>query len=145
MMNNKQPGFPRNFKSVEHITRQKSRSIQSAGVSDVMTETAITPDNSYSLQLQETKARNFKLEKTIEQLNIKLTEVVATHTKFISIIAHDLRSPFHAILGALELLKLKMENHHLDDLENYIDIASNSAIRLDYFEKFGEKLQSGKS
>ncbi len=96
---------------------------------NVIADTIVTPDNQTMMQLQEMKVRNFKLEKLTEQLKIKLTEVVATNNRFISIIAHDLRSPFHAILGALELVKIKMEDNQYNDLENYIDMASDSAIR----------------
>jgi signal transduction histidine kinase len=128
-MNYKQPDILKNFKSVENITRRKNGSIRSAGMSNVIADTGTASEYHFMLQLQELKDRNALLEKLLEQRNNKLTEVAATHTKFISILAHDLRSPFHAILGALELLKIKLEDHKIKDLENYINMASNSAIR----------------
>jgi signal transduction histidine kinase len=75
------------------------------------------------------KELNAYLEKLVEQQTMELTEVVATNTKFISIIAHDLRSPFNSILGALELLKEKLDQYNINDIEKYINLASNSANR----------------
>jgi signal transduction histidine kinase len=97
------------------------------GMSTNLRDTEPAPDNQFMSQLNELKVRNYALEKLTEQLNIKLAEVTATHSKFISIIAHDLRSPFHGILGSLELLKMKLEQYPVDDLQNYINMAADSA------------------
>ena len=63
----------------------------------------------------------------MEQRTSKLLEIVSTNGKFLSIIAHDLRSPFSAIIGILELLKLSMKEFNKEEIEEYIDIIYNSA------------------
>jgi signal transduction histidine kinase len=79
--------------------------------------------------IQHVNERNAELEKQIEDLTIKLNEVSRTYSKFLSIIAHDLRSPFNAILITMELIKMKLENANKDELSNYVSIASESAVR----------------
>ncbi|MBN2862485.1 MAG: HAMP domain-containing histidine kinase [Bacteroidales bacterium] len=70
---------------------------------------------------------NSLLEKRIEKQTMKLREVIATNTKFLSILSHDLRSPFSSILCALEIVKDNLNNFNKCEIVNYIDIASNSA------------------
>lgn len=80
-----------------------------------------------SFRLEEMKQRNANLEKLLEQNKAKLAEVIAANKKFISIIGHDLRGPFSSILGALEMLKDGLEEYSTNEIEKYLDIASNSA------------------
>jgi signal transduction histidine kinase len=75
------------------------------------------------------KERNAHLENLVEQRTRKLIEVVATNTKFISIIAHDLRSPFNAIIGVLDTLKASLNDFSMDDIKTLVNIASDSANR----------------
>ncbi len=70
---------------------------------------------------------NTSLEILVEQRTSKLLEIVSTNGKFLSIIAHDLRSPFSAIIGILELLKLSMKEFNKEEIEEYIDVIYNSA------------------
>jgi PAS domain S-box-containing protein len=56
-----------------------------------------------------------KREKKIRMQKDKLEELNATKDKFLSIIAHDLKNPFNALLGFSELLHLDYET--LDDLQ----------------------------
>ena len=126
-MNNKIADFPKSYGPVENFTHRKNGNTQSANMSGLIAGTAMSSDN--NMMLLEMENRNFNSEKQIEQLKIKLDEVVRTHAKFLSIIAHDLRSPFNAILYSLELIKMKLGDHHFDDLESYIFMASDSATR----------------
>jgi signal transduction histidine kinase len=129
-MNYKQLNFPTKLRPVENGVDSKKRSSGFSGQEGVDVDINKASENYYMLQLKELKERNTHSEELVKQLGEKLIEVVTTNSKFISVIAHDLRSPFHAILGALELVKLKLEDHHYeDDLENYINMASNSANR----------------
>lgn len=80
-----------------------------------------------SSRLEEMRERNARLENLLEQNKEKLAEVIASNRKFISIVGHDLRSPFSSILGALEMLKDGLEEYSLQDIERYVDMASNSA------------------
>ncbi|MBK7215197.1 MAG: hypothetical protein IPH88_18295 [Bacteroidales bacterium] len=82
-----------------------------------------------SIKMQQIAERNAYLESQAEALTIKLTEVVATNTKFISIIAHDLRSPFNSIIGILEILKDSLNDYNPEEIEKYINIVSESANR----------------
>jgi PAS domain S-box-containing protein len=66
-----------------------------------------------------------KLKETTKQLR----ELNATKDKFFSIIAHDLRSPFTAIIGYAELLKEQMDNKNYDGLAEYLEIIRSSSWR----------------
>jgi signal transduction histidine kinase len=80
------------------------------------------------LQLKELEKINSKLENLVLESNVKLDEVISTNAKFLSILAHDLRSPFQSIIGALDLLEESISDHENKEIENYINIASNSAF-----------------
>ncbi len=95
----------------------------------IMTGTTSTPENEFLVRLRELEETNGNLEILLEQSSKKLTEVVATNAKFIRIIAHDLRSPFSSIMGILEILKESLHDYNIDEIENYINIASESANR----------------
>lgn len=84
-------------------------------------------ENNLKLQLQEIKERNRHLEMLLEQRTTKLSEVVASNSKFLKIIGHDLKGPFSAILFALDLMKINDLNKK--EVRNYVDIASNSATK----------------
>jgi len=77
--------------------------------------------------LHEMEELNSGLHKIIDEQTVKLTEVIATNAKFLSIIAHDLRSPFGSIIGVLELLKDSYDEYDMKEVEKYISMASNSA------------------
>jgi two-component system sensor histidine kinase/response regulator len=92
-------------------------------------EDDIVLENHYLLRIQDLENRNAFLEKYNEKLADKLDEVVSSNTKFISILAHDLRSPFSSILGVLEMLKESLNDFETETIERYINIASQSAKR----------------
>ncbi len=79
------------------------------------------------VRLHEMELQNASLEFILEQRTQKLTEIVSTNGKFLSIIAHDLRSPFSSIIGILELLKMSLKEFEKDEIEKYVDIVYNSA------------------
>src|SRR5674476_1280029 len=72
-------------------------------------------------------SKDESLEILVEQRTSKLVEIVSTNGKFLSIIAHDLRSPFSSIIGILELLKLSLKEFNKDEIEEYINLVYNSA------------------
>ena len=100
-------------------------------------ETAVPSDLEKDLitQIQELKQINTSLELKIELRNSKLIEIISTNGKFLSIIAHDLRSPFSSIIWILELLKLSLKEFNKDEIEEYINLvyksANNTLILLD--------------
>lgn len=57
----------------------------------------------------------------------QLKELIATKDKFFSIIAHDLKSPFHALLGLSEVLKEDMDVLSKDEMKKYANMIYNSA------------------
>ena len=87
------------------------------------------------MQIQELKQINTSLELRVELRNSKLIEIISTNGKFLSIIAHDLRSPFSSIIGILELLKLSLKEFNKDEIEEYINLvyksANNTLVLLD--------------
>jgi two-component system sensor histidine kinase/response regulator len=132
-MNSKKLYFQNNFKPFENSAKGKNGSSKLSGLSTVIDEPDKASENYFTLRLQKMEEINARLQKLVEQRTKKLTEVVATNTKFISIIAHDLRSPFISILYALKMVKESLNDHNIVEIENYIDIAAkhaNSTLNL---------------
>lgn len=70
---------------------------------------------------------NAQLENLVEEDRQKLAETVAENSRFLSIVAHDLRSPLCATIGVFDLLKEGITDGDKLEVEELIDIASNSA------------------
>ncbi|ALO15030.1 Sensor histidine kinase YycG [Salinivirga cyanobacteriivorans] len=64
----------------------------------------------------------------LKQKNQKLKESNATKDKFISIMAHDLKSSFNVIMGYTELLKETSLEHGIASVEEMASLTHNSAI-----------------
>jgi len=79
------------------------------------------------LRLNELEEVNSQLEKLVEERTAKLADVVATNAKFLSVLAHDLRSPFQSIIGALDLLQEGYNDNDKIEIDTYIQMATNSA------------------
>jgi len=60
----------------------------------------------------------------------QLMDIDDTKNKFLSIIAHDLISPFNALLGFTELMAEKAKSHHIDEIKEYSEIISQSLKNL---------------
>ncbi|MBN1185031.1 MAG: GAF domain-containing protein [Bacteroidales bacterium] len=74
--------------------------------------------------------RQKQIEKQAEELNtmnISLRKLNATKDKFFSIIAHDLKNPFHAIMGFTELLLNHFDDFTNEKKINYLQIIQSSA------------------
>jgi len=74
---------------------------------------------------------NLELENTIKARTKELEEAIATKDLMFSIIAHDLKSPFNAILGFTGLLKNKLRSLDLEKAEKLI-CGMNSQARNTY-------------
>ena len=103
-MNNKQLYNQSTLNPAKNKNTGKNDSSKSLGMSAFIGDNLKVTENHFLLRLQEIEKLNTHLENLLEQGTLKLTEVVATNSKFISIIAHDLRSPFVSILNILEIL-----------------------------------------
>ncbi|MBN1250773.1 MAG: PAS domain S-box protein [Bacteroidales bacterium] len=57
----------------------------------------------------------------------KLKEVIVTKDKFISVLAHDLKSPFNSILGLLMLLKKNIDKYNAAKVKKLIDNVYNAS------------------
>jgi signal transduction histidine kinase len=77
--------------------------------------------------------QNKEKEKRAAELittNIELKRLLglnADKDRFITILAHDLRSPFSSILGYLNLLVNNVHNYSIDEIEKQIKIVNHSA------------------
>ena len=126
-MNVKQIDHPTRVKPVKKPVLSISESSKSPGLSHVISNTRTGSEKQFLLRIQELEELNTCLETLLEQRTNKLTEIVSTNGKFLSIIAHDLRSPFSSIIGILEMLKLSLREFNKKEIEEYIDIVYNSA------------------
>jgi len=120
---------PDNMNTVEKIADSKGRIPKSMPLPGIIDNHDKQSENYLKFRLKELEELNASLENLVEQRTTELTRVVATNTKFLSIIAHDLRSPFSTILGVLELLKVSLEEYSKNEIEEFMDVAYSSAIR----------------
>jgi signal transduction histidine kinase len=65
--------------------------------------------------------------KMLEETNQKLSVLNATKDKFFSIIAHDLRNPFHTVMGFSELLIMSYDKMPQDKIKKYIQLIHTSS------------------
>lgn len=68
--------------------------------------------------------------KEIDRLSeheVQLKEVIATKDKFISIIAHDLRSPLNSVIGFLELLQTQYNEFSDSERKEHLGLISENA------------------
>jgi signal transduction histidine kinase len=126
-MNIKQLDHPNRLTDNKKTAYRKNIRSKSLNLSGSLPGTGSVSEKQALLRLREMEELNASLEILIEQRTSKLTEIVSTNGKFLSIIAHDLRSPFSSIIGILELLKLSLKEFNKDEVAEYVDIVYNSA------------------
>ncbi len=69
---------------------------------------------------------NRKVNKQLSKLNVKLQELNATKDRFFSIIAHDLRSPFHSLLAFSDALSNDIDNLSNEEIKEFNTNINNS-------------------
>jgi signal transduction histidine kinase len=85
----------------------------------------------FALFLKEKKIR--KINDAIKSQNLQLEEHIITKDKFFSILAHNLKNPFWAILGQNKLLKDEYDNLSEDErkeLISYIGVSADNVYKL---------------
>ena len=66
-------------------------------------------------------------ENKLLQYSDELKKLNTDKDRFITILAHDLKSPFNSILGFLKLLTKNIRKYDIDKIEKHINIVNNSA------------------
>lgn len=88
----------------------------------------IKPDFNFSINMDITHQKI--IEQDLKLYVNQLNELNADKDRFISILAHDLKSPFNSILGYLSLLTTNVRVYDLDKIERQITLINNSAHHL---------------
>jgi signal transduction histidine kinase len=133
------------------LKQGKNGSSKSPDMSSVISDTVKELENHFKLQMQEMEEQNAHLEKLVELRTKELTKVAETNAKYISIIAHDLRSPFCSIILALEFLKeaTHSANKTLDLLDDLLTWAisqnkekSFNPVKINLSELMTDEIES---
>jgi two-component system, sensor histidine kinase and response regulator len=85
-------------------------------------------DDSYLILVHDLQEKIAGLRNLVEQQSREKSQLIANNNRFVSIIGHDLRGPLSSILGVLSLLKEFLYEISKKEIEEYVDIASASAI-----------------
>jgi signal transduction histidine kinase len=126
-MSTKHLDNPDKLKLSKVVVQSKVESSKHPDMSFVTANSCSSSEKQLMDRIKEMEEHNASLELQVEQQSKKLTEIVSSNGKFLSIIAHDLRSPFSSIIGILELLRLSLKEFNKDEVEEYIEIVYNSA------------------
>lgn len=124
-----QPFLPKNTDYYQPLNGSATN-----GASHSSDEQGITLDNSKAMKsrivkrLNELEQQNDGLRSILEERKNEIAEIISANKKYISVLAHDLKSPFSTIYGVLGILKDCIHEGNYDQMEGYIDIASSSSL-----------------
>lgn len=71
-----------------------------------------------------------KNEALIRQQNEELKKLNEDKNRFMSILAHDLKSPFNSILGLLNLLSLNLRSYDIAKTEKMVKLINDSSVKF---------------
>ena len=80
-------------------------------------------NNQLTLENKERRRSEEEVKKYAEELK----QLNATKDKFFSIIAHDLKNPFNAIINSTKLMARDFDNFHRNDHLRFLDLISKSS------------------
>ncbi len=89
-------------------------------------ENYIQINNELAFQNEEKEKRAAELIITNKEL-LQLLQLNEDKDRFMSILAHDLKSPFNSILGSLDLLSLNIREYDINKIEKLVNNANKSA------------------
>ncbi len=123
---------------IKNLTIQRQRNFQMFWIALLVLLIATVGAIYYNLlSKKRTNALLFDKNKELEQANEKLLksendlkELNTTKDRFFSIIAHDLKNPFNALLGFSELLKLNIDNYTKEETKKQVEIIHESSQSL---------------
>ena len=104
----------------------RERNINSELEEKVQLRTAEFQNINRKLKLEIEERR--RTEIALQESENNLKEANAAKDKFFSIIAHDLRNPFNAVIGFSNLLRENISEFNLDEISEYIGYINDSAI-----------------
>ena len=93
---------------------------------EMQNENYIQINNELAFQNKEKEKRAAELVITNKEL-LQLLQLNSDKDRFMSILAHDLKSPFNSILGSLDLLSLNIHKYDINKIEKLVNNANNSA------------------
>ncbi|NJO91352.1 MAG: hypothetical protein HC831_22115, partial [Chloroflexia bacterium] len=73
------------------------------------------------------KNQNVSLDKKVEERTKELNKLLHDKDRFLTILGHDLKSPFNSILGILYLLENNLQKLSVEQIEKHVKMVSNSA------------------
>lgn len=74
-----------------------------------------------------------KIEMELRAKKDELQEAVDIKNKFISILAHDLKSPFNSLIGFSDLLKEEVENYPNENIKHFVNIIYDVSTNTYFF------------
>jgi PAS domain S-box-containing protein len=83
----------------------------------------------YSFSIVHDITNRKQAELIVNQQIEELKKLDADKDRFITILSHDLRSPFNSILGFLDLLTKNIHEYDIEKIEELINLINNSAQR----------------